>query len=277
MVSSVWRNSNGLHVDVSIDTQEEDAAADLVSPDPRALAGMAVGWGKLPKGNDIRMEGQLDKQTLELTWRPRYVALSRDSISFARSQGAEVSDVIPIMDVVRVTMEEEEEFLVDAPLKRKPSTNGFMLANLVEPSIKGRNFNIFTVANGFNSGRTYTLRAPSNEVCTTWVRAIEDCKRQEEKRIKSLQGKRSRIQYRVRIIYTSPPVQFFLAILIMFNFLVSVMNYQLLPIAGSSVAHVFDSLELFFIIIFSVELVANMISTGLPAFFLDGWNVRHIH
>ena len=87
-----------------------------------------------------------------------------------------------------------------------------------------------------------------------------------------------RIQIRLKRVYDGDLIQFGVVGIIIANFLANVVEYELMSTEPDTV-QLFNDLDLSFTIIFTVELVANMIAHAdmLPLPFLgDGWNILDI-
>jgi len=78
---------------------------------------------------------------------------------------------------------------------------------------------------------------------------------------------------RMRELYASKTVQLVVAFLIFTNFSMEILDAQLRPKAGSPLKRMFESFDLFFIIIFTFELIWNMYGHWFYLFWSDGWNV----
>lgn len=74
-------------------------------------------------------------------------------------------------------------------------------------------------------------------------------------------------------MYEKAAVTIFVACLITANFLVSVMQAQMLPVHGSNAHHVFQGLEVFFNVVFLLELLVNMYANFFLRFWCSAWNI----
>merc|ERR1719421_1110705 len=80
-------------------------------------------------------------------------------------------------------------------------------------------------------------------------------------------------QQAVADLYDGPKAQKFLAALIGVNFIVSIVETQLLPNKGSVGAEVLRASEWFFNIAFAIELIINMVGHWCLEFWCNPWNL----
>mmetsp|Transcript_9447 Transcript_9447/g.24480 ORF Transcript_9447/g.24480 Transcript_9447/m.24480 type:complete len:480 (+) Transcript_9447:44-1483(+) len=81
------------------------------------------------------------------------------------------------------------------------------------------------------------------------------------------------LQSRVRTAYNTDVVQIGVAVLIFGNFLISAADKQINALPGSQAAEVFYGFELFFAVVFGIELLWNMYGLWMRYFWKSGWNV----
>eukprot|EP00854_Cymbomonas_tetramitiformis_P007855 gene7855-9328_t len=81
------------------------------------------------------------------------------------------------------------------------------------------------------------------------------------------------MQDNLREVYHGYTSQIVVAALIFFNFLVNIVESQILPEEGSETADVFFGFEIFFTIVFTMELLTNMTANWFRAFWMSGWNL----
>ena len=128
-------------------------------------------------------------------------------------------------------------------------------------------------------GRIQIFHADSDTDCQEWVKqlqqAIANALLVHRREQTSLLG---RIQMRMKRVYDGDLIQFVVVGIIIANFMANVVEYELMSTEPDTVQR-FNDLDLSFTIIFTVELVANMIAHAdmLPLPFLgDGWNILDI-
>lgn len=80
-------------------------------------------------------------------------------------------------------------------------------------------------------------------------------------------------QKEVHQLYTAKPIQNAVVFVIVFNYLVSVIEVEILPEPGSTGDQVFNVFEWIFNIIFLVELILNMYAFFLKPFWSNNWNI----
>ena len=135
-------------------------------------------------------------------------------------------------------------------------------------------FNIITVPGGYNGGRTFSLRVPSQNEGRDWVaqlsKAVSEAKHDAEMR--ALGGWFARLRGRARYWYQAPPSQTFFALVIIASFVAACMDAEWQPPAASRLLGAFALLELVFAIIFGAELAFNLFGSWMRPFLSSGWN-----
>jgi hypothetical protein len=79
-------------------------------------------------------------------------------------------------------------------------------------------------------------------------------------------------QREIREKYESNVIQISVAIVIGLNFVISAINAQVLPPEGSETQKIFLGFEIFFAVVFTIELVWNMYGSWWCYFWMSGWN-----
>jgi hypothetical protein len=129
---------------------------------------------------------------------------------------------------------------------------------------------------GHDIGRIHYFHAENEQQCLTWTKALQDAianavKRQRHASIPAFR----RMVIKLRSIYNSDLMQYFVVGMIISNFVANVVEFELMS-ADPAVIQRFTDLDLTFTIIFSVEFITNMIShvDMLPfPFMSDSWNI----
>lgn len=198
------------------------------------------------------------------------------------------------------------------------STNEIEAAGPVDSSPvfrDGHVLEITTSEEGFNAGRTYLLKTKlldTSEVRLVhsatrlhghpgipsrifrkrkltnswqeWARLIRQkvqiCVEKQNKVVRSKQSAYERAQHVCGEIYGSTWIQSFVAVLIVANMIVQIIDVEIHPAPGSDMAINLDRVDYMFTIVFAIELAMNLFANWtfsedccVPSFFLDGWNV----
>lgn len=122
-------------------------------------------------------------------------------------------------------------------------------------------FVIETTMEGSHCGRTYCIRAETEDECRKWVAEISMASTTRIKLVQKIHKRRTFLAYerhRVREFYSCDSVQFSVAILIIGSFAVSLVRSEMLPSPESREEELLDILELIFTILFAIELVVRM-------------------
>ena len=140
----------------------------------------AVLMGTMPSTDKLIKSGTLQKLTPLYEWKEMTVALTSVGLFFARPGEEALRDLLPLFDVVDV--KKRHDTPGDASKggeKRRspslPSARNVKMSNLISAEVTDADLHIIqvrTVENGYNSGRTYYLRADSEETCNDWVQQL---------------------------------------------------------------------------------------------------------
>ena len=218
-------------------------------------------------------------------WQTRRIVLSERRIFFFKEDSNHIVDLIPLHEISQVSQGIPHHLLTQQTLKR--STSGIFERTLAhgkhhllsnergkELSVEGldkaltkanlahtreahgaeleegedRGLVIHTLTTGVFDGKTYFLRCENVETSKKWAETAN----------KALNGAKKRhalllTQRRVESVYMHPLFQGLIAVLIMANFLSSMAELQI----RDRESKVFEYLDVFFTIIFLVELIMN--------------------
>jgi len=133
-------------------------------------------------------------------------------------------------------------------------------------------FIVRTVESGFNAGRKFVFRCNSKRDCRNWTREI----RENIKLLlrSSTFGERAEYYRQVlRKMVNSAPFQCLVALLIVVNFVLSVVDTELRPTPISQLGRVFEDLEIVFTILFTIEVILNFTANFFWDWFRDTWNI----
>ena len=95
----------------------------------------------------------------------------------------------------------------------------------------------------------------------------------EVEALKNDPGFLSRERRLARVFYNSMPAQVVVGLCILASFITCIVDSQMLPKEGSSLAQTIRSLEILFTIIFTVELLVNLFGNFIRPFLADGKNI----
>jgi hypothetical protein len=137
-----------------------------------------------------------------------------------------------------------------------------------------RTFEIFTDPNGLTNGRSYMLRTSDADARGEWVEKIRWAVKNETKRILAQSHKTqfNKIQWVMQEVCASSPMQYIPALLVVGNFILNVIQFEILPQTGSKVQEKFDKTDIVFTSLFCIELSMNMIAQWWKTFWSSYWN-----
>jgi hypothetical protein len=131
-------------------------------------------------------------------------------------------------------------------------------------------------AEGYVVGRIHYFHAANEQECLTWTKALQEAIANARKRhLSTSMSARRRTQIKLRSIYNTNLVQFTVVAVIIANFVANIVEFELMS-ADPAVIKKFTDLDLAFTILFTFELIANIIAhmDMLPYPFLsDSWNI----
>ena len=133
---------------------------------------------------------------------------------------------------------------------------------------------------GYNSGRTYYLAhirtVGTSQSDTESVDAWIQCLRTEKEKLNKKQRMAKNVlafQGKLAKIFDSALFQGFMALLILMNFILSAVQLQIHPESGTQMYRNFENVDLLFTLIFTAELVLNLLAHWFWPFWSSGWNV----
>jgi len=256
------------------------ALEDSINTPPTSGA-LTSNWsrGQMPGRDACVKTGRLDKQTLNLQWKTRFVAITTDKIFFSRLGQSDIVEMIVLEDVKGIEAAAVVDEDPNGPEAQEPqklvhcqsllqhadsfrehlyahgqqSESAASAASDPMPNLqKGDKhkwlhtqvskkesmqcFEIHTKDGGFNNGRSYMLKADSAEARDSWIEAVQKAIRtgKEERERARYRSLPLRIQRDLRRAYRSRPAQILVALLIVANFVINVVAFELLPPPGSA-------------------------------------------
>eukprot|EP00802_Teleaulax_amphioxeia_P006094 Tamp_06098.p1 GENE.Tamp_06098~~Tamp_06098.p1 ORF type:complete len:740 (-),score=154.68 Tamp_06098:113-2332(-) len=137
-------------------------------------------------------------------------------------------------------------------------------------------FQLCTSEEGSHYGKTFILYTDSVEERAKWVQEIADkADKAKKKIIRGGQGRLSHVlmlQDGLRGVFESNYVQGLMAAVIGCAFVTNVISAEMQPETTSVLAHVLQGFEVFYVYIFTVELVLNVCCNFFWPFVTDLWN-----
>ena len=297
----------------SVTPQQKHTASSLLPESQLTLtpttrvASFQHGWGLLPNGQTAVLEGELEKQTMNKQWKRRYAVLTSQKLFFSRPDRESVVDMIALGDIESISsVDTEEAFRREQPVAgsrketqgprqssatsdhgQSPSginadlfrleAEGGIVENQSEVKQEEHRqyFEVRTVVGSFNNGRTYTLKATTREEHDEWVKVIGDTIAAAKKEVERERYRTwpQRVQLKVRKAFNTDSTQLATALLIVANFCINVIEFELLPEEGTARARLFNALDVVFNYLFLVELVFNMAAHWFYDFFTNGWSL----
>jgi voltage-gated sodium channel len=131
---------------------------------------------------------------------------------------------------------------------------------------------LYTVENGSNFGRTYTLRFKDDIMMKDWNKELQA----QWTSAKGSYNRRTFIssrQRQIRAFYEGQYVQYLVAILIIANFLIEATSLQFNYEYDTEQAHILRQIDIIFTMVFLLELLVNMAANLVVRFFSSAWNV----
>ena len=127
-------------------------------------------------------------------------------------------------------------------------------------------FAVFTHPTGFNSGKVFCFASDSRETCSSWIAYINESVPLEVKRVQEA-NRLKRVRERVKNFVGSDPCQLFIVIIICTSFGIVIAETQMSEQVIKQNQVTLNIIEFVIILIFTMELVLNVIS-GIE---LGGW------
>ena len=199
----------------------------------------------------------------QLPWEQRAVRLSKTMLSFTLPDSCKLADCVPVCEISHVSalkihggshsyrpndQEEWSRHSIWENHKDDGSENWFVFA-------------VYTIDHGFNAGRTYFLRAQSDDDREEWIDAVrkmaKSALRERQMKMLSEMTTITRMKHQADQIYQSSVIQNSLAVLIAANFFMNCLQAQLYPSSLDSPSS-FTIADNAFTTIFLIDLCVNM-------------------
>lgn len=115
----------------------------------------------------------------------------------------------------------------------------------------------------------YRFQAASTSEMSDWMDAIKHTK---DSFTLVPVSRLQKLRVAVGSVYASDPVQLFVAVVIVINFMCNAVEAELLPQEGSQEDNVLEAFDRVFVALFTIELGINMFANLWTRFLADGWN-----
>eukprot|EP00960_Hanusia_phi_P031848 749499-Hanusia_phi.AAC.5 len=174
-------------------------------------------------------------------WKERRVALTSQFIAFTFPRGEKQADNIPLHEIAQVSRCKAEDLPQDDEIHQRREieyydTNSRKIKrSLSMPSnehLLRSEFKVSTIQDGFNSGRSYVLRASTEADCEDWIVLITNAMMAAKaKWVKA--NKFVRMKNQTSRIYKSSEFQMTMIVVIVTNFAFTVTELQILAEPGT--------------------------------------------
>lgn len=248
------KNLNSLH---SRNARDSDASQEMMDN----LNLMAMPESLNDSSKLIKSETIL-KLKSDGTWIPRVMTLTTELLAFTNDGEGPIVDYIPLEEISKVDQSHRQvqnlesfEGVQSKEKSHKSKSPHGSVHHEQEPAEK-TDLEIITTEGGFNSGRTYVMRAPDSASCQDWIQKI---KTQAAKRDRFVMQK-SRFEVSkewARRVYNSGRFQSSVVVVICINFVVNLIQAQIFPEDDSRQNPTFYWFDMLLTALFTVELLFN--------------------
>jgi voltage-gated sodium channel len=219
------------------------------------------------------------------------LVLTKKDLFLGLEDQDEIRDHIPLHEVSLVSLKQDRESDNDGAETMKTThdfkvsgeisqAKGLLKAKTIAAFRFFNGFQIETIQNGFNSGRTYHAQAETKEECNlifTTLNKYVKLARQADRNATRFE----RSQKVLLRLYNSFVFQSICALLILTNFALNVYAAQITAISDLSHLHdelssefsFIDRLDLFFVFLFTAELLINAYSHWFWEFLKNPWSI----
>ena len=237
--------------------------------------------GTMPKADAAIKDQILEKLTSKHEWKPMRIVLTDRTLYLARHDEEILRDLIPLMEITKVLKSvhidktishDRSADLTKSSLLASRSLHATSIGALFDSQSEGDLFvmEIHTVEGGYNSGRSYHFRIPSEADCDAWIAAVRAACSHA-----ALHGGPTRLAVlrgRMRALYQHDALQAAVAVLIFSCFLANVAQTELLSASQPPPGSPFAILEVVFCAAFAAELLLNVAANFPLPFSSDPWN-----
>jgi hypothetical protein len=215
-----------------MDNADEGLEQNHIADGPVTVSSSVL-MGRMPKPDKILKRGALDKLASTHEWKPMQIALTSVGLFFSRPGEDVLRDLIPLFEVVEVKRRSDIPGEWTPKLRRgapdaleagqRPSRNATIASLLEEdPGAPLHVLQIRTAEGGYNSGRTYYLRAGSDAACADWLHHLRAAADRAIMLKRAGPSRLRRLQYRLRRMYRCRAVQGIFTALIFLSFLANI-------------------------------------------------------
>ena len=130
--------------------------------------------GKVPSDQCVVKTDLVERLTSKYEWKSMRAILTAAGLYMTKSDEDSVRDLIPLCEVMHVRrMPTTDEKEVDDILAQSGAMRNVQLSSFLTGSAnRDHILQLQTIPDGFNSGRTYYLAAPSDDACRAWEEAL---------------------------------------------------------------------------------------------------------
>ena len=246
---------------------EELSDDHKVSPDSvSSVMDAETLMGKLPMESGILSECIIKKLSQGSKWIELRLVLTRSRMVFTSIGSDAMKDFVALHEVVRVKYADAQDVREFDGLNFKEGPRDFVMLE------------VRTCEDGYNGGRSYVLWFADQDMGHTWKQLLD--KATVTARSKALAASSTalqRFQTRARNLYNSDVMQIAVALLIGANFLMNVVQTEVLPAGAddesSLTGRIFVYVDVFFSLTFAAELLLNLAANWMWDFITSGWCV----
>ena len=205
---------------------------------------------KMPNPDDVIHSGCAQKCPFAdagSNWRPIICSLTGDQFFLSKKLGDKnCVDRIPLRQVISINS------------KDYPGAGVYV-------------FELQTAPEGRNNGRKYQFRVESPEVKDEWLAILQATKSKDDEkyRLNCLQT----MSYHAKLLHDSNEFQQLFGSIIVANFIISLVQAEMVPEEGSSADDVFNVLDLVCTGLFTVELIITFVGHPGLMFLKDAWRI----
>ena len=230
----------------------------------------------------------------------RWMKLTETELSYSVAREAKGSITILIKDVVSVFTKdvlrnEVEAGHVEVPAVETESDQNKVLFKSIETCLNEEDFVVITSRVGRHGGKHFAFKTTSVRARDEWVDAIKLLLRDRKNltnESRSMLVIVHQVRNRLKLLLSSDDFQTFVVAMvvccyeiqtyptltdcwmqILLNFLLNIIECQLLPSRDSAEYATLNALDVFFTILFSAELVLKMAAIRLLDLVVDPWNL----
>jgi voltage-gated sodium channel len=242
----------------------------------------------LPPQQERLISVMLEKKVAagHLSWQMRELILTSDALLFARPGIDAAVECVPLISIVNIqnianihdAVDGIDSNVIKIDLKKEAASSQqtdkpISLSQATSGKVFSRTASVDSSDEGILNAFGYVLRAKTKKDAEDFTHAITKALHHAQALEHKMRSQRERFNHYMRSISKSRRLQYAIFTLIVVNFFVNCLNFELLPEPDSHQQDIFDKIDTTFTALFTVEIFIHMYVEGLRGYLTSVFNI----